>query len=387
MARVILLTDFSEEYAKRLLKGIVQYSKERQPWVLCKMPLSYRDLHEAEGVLEWAKRWKADGIIAQFYNTDHVGIFKENGIVAIAQDFKSRFTEIPNITGAHHLAGRMGADYFIKKGFKNFAFYGFKDIVWSQERCDGFRDELTRHGMGDKLSEYRNEDFKDLWYYESAPLVAWLKALPKPVAMMACDDNQGHHITEVCKQYRIKIPEEVSLLGVDNDEAICSLSDPPLSSLDQAVEKGGYEAALLMDKLIADPDVSYEDVMVYPTRVITRQSTDIYATGDKYIAVVLKYIHQHSDKKLNIEEITRLVPLSRRLLEDRFKQATGYPIYTYIMNLRMNKFSQELLETNRPIIEIAAELGFSDYKNIARQFKQIKGCTPSEYRMKYSLRE
>jgi LacI family transcriptional regulator len=387
MARVILLTDFSEEYAKRLLRGIVQYSKEHQPWVLCKMPLSYRDLYEVEGVLEWAIQWKADGIIAQFYSTDRVGIFKENGIVAIAQDFKSRFAEIPNITGAHRLAGKMGANYFIRKGFRNFAFYGLKDIVWSQERYDGFKDELSQYGMDNKLYEYKNEDFKGLWYYESVPLISWLETLPKPVAMMACDDSHAHHIAELCQQYRIKIPEEISLLGVDNDEAICTLSDPPLSSLDQAVEHGGYETARLLDKLIANPNAPHEDVVVYPTHVVTRQSTDIYATGDKYIATVLKHIHQHADKKLNIGEMTQLVPLSRRLLEERFKKVTGFPVYTYIMNFRINKFAEKLLETDHSIIEIVTDMGFSDYKNMARLFKQVKGCTPSEYRMKYTLKE
>ena len=385
MARVILLTDFSEEYAKRLLKGIVHYSKEHEPWVLCKMPLAYRDLYGVEGVAEWAKKWKADGIIAQFYSTDNVQIFKKNGIIAIAQDFKTRFSDIPNITGAHKLAGSMGADYFIKKGFRSFAFYGIKDVVWSEERYEGFKEEIDRCGMGD-IHTFENNNAKELWHYESVSLIEWLYRLPKPVALMACDDNHAHHITEICRQYHIRIPEEVSLLGVDNDEAICSLSDPPLSSLDQAVEKGGYEVAMLMDKLITNPDMSYEDVIVYPTQIITRQSTNIYSTNDRYIAIILSHIHQNFSKKLNIEGLTRLVPLSRRLLEERFKQVTGYPLYTYIMNFRVDKFAQELLETNHSIIEIADELGFFDDKNIARQFKQVKGCTPTEYRMKYSLK-
>jgi LacI family transcriptional regulator len=385
MPRVILLTDLSEEYAKNLLKGIVHYSKTHEPWVLCKMPFSYRVEHEVEGVLEWAKEWKADGIVAQFYNTDRVSIFRENGIAAIAQDFKSRFAEIPNITGAHQLTGKMGADYFIRKGFRNFAFYGFKNIVWSYERCDGFRDEIAKHRLEKNFYEYQNTDFKELWYYETAPLAAWLKKLPKPIGLMACDDNQGHHIAEVCKQYGIKIPEEIALLGVDNDEAICTLSDPPLSSINQAVEKGGYETARLMDKMIKNPDIHYDDVTVYPTHVITRQSTDIYATNDKYILVALQYIHQHADRKFRIDDLTHLVPLSRRLLENRFKQEIGQAIYTYVTNLRVERFSHHLLETNAPITEIIDKMGFSDYKNIARLFKKAKGCTPSEYRIQNSI--
>jgi LacI family transcriptional regulator len=383
--RVIFLTDLTEEYAKNLLKGIVRYSKKHEPWVLCKMPFSYRVEHEVEGVLRWAKEWKADGIIAQFYNTDRVSIFKENGIAAIAQDFKARFTEIPNITGAHRMTGRMGADYFIQKGFKNFAFYGFKDIVWSYERCEGFVEEIGKYHLNKNFYEYQNTDFKELWYYESAPLVAWLKQLPKPVALMACDDNQGHHIAEVCQQCGIKIPEEIALLGVDNDEAVCTLSDPPLSSINQAVEKGGYETARLMDKMIKNPNGRYSDVVVYPTHVITRQSTDIYATNDKHISTVLQYIHRNIDKKLKIDEITKMVPLSRRLLENRFKQEIGLPVYTYIMNLRIERFAHHLLESDAPVVEISENTGFPDYKNVARQFKKIKGCTPSEYRKQNSV--
>jgi len=386
MPRIILLTDFSEEYAKYLLKGIIQYSKGHDTWVLCKMPLSYRDLYEVEGVLEWAIKWKADGIIAQFYNSDHVEIFKENGIAAIAQDFKQRFSSIPNITGAHHIAGQMGANYFIKKGFKYFGFYGFKGIVWSEERCEGFKSEVSKYGFGDNFSEYQNTESKDLWFYEPAPLIKWLQDLPKPVAIMACDDNQGHHIIEVCNQCGIKIPEEVAVLGVDNDEAICTLSDPPLSSIQQAVEKGGFETAELLERMIKNPKAKYDDIIVYPTHIITRQSTDIYATDDYYISLALRYIHQNTDRKLNVNDIIRQVPLSRRLLETRFKQVTGFSVYAYILNLRIEKFAERLLETTDPVVEIAMEMGFSDYKNISRQFKNIKGCTPSEYRINRSLK-
>ena len=387
MPRIIFLSDLSEEYAKNLLKGIVRYSKEptHEPWVLCKMPPSYRAKHGVAGVLRWAKEWKADGIIGQFFATDHVGLFAKNGIMAVAQEFQSRFTTIPNIAGANHLAGRMCADYFIRRGFKHFAFYCFKDIVWSFERCEGFVDEISKHRLAQHFYEYQNDAFTELWDYEPQSLIAWLKMLPKPIAMMACDDNQGHQITEVCKQCGIKIPEEIALLGVDNDETVCSLSAPPLSSLNQAVEKAGYEAAQLMSRMIQDPTAHYDDVLVMPTYITTRQSTDVYATNDKYVSIVLQYIYQNSHKKLTINHLLPLVPLSRRLLEEHFKQQTGVPIYTYIMRLRIEKFAHRLLESDANIMEIADEIGYSDYKNIARQFKKIKGCTPTEYKMKNTI--
>lgn len=386
MARLILLTDFSEEYAKLLLKGIVEYSKTHTPWVMCKMPLSYREVNGMKGVLDWALNWKADAIIGQFYPHEEVEIFAEHGIIAIAQDFKSRFSSIPNITGDHYQAGKMGAEYFINKGYKNFAFYGFKDVVWSDERSEGFKETIRAATHSAHYSEYINASQKDLWYYDSENLINWILHLPKPVALMACDDNQAHHIAEICNHHSIKIPEEVAILGVDNDEAVCSLASPPLSSIHQAVEKGGYDVAQLIDEHLQDNSIPLRNVIVEPTHIVSRQSTNIYATKDKDITVVLKHIHNHIEDKLSVSELQRLVPLSRRLLEIKFKKVTGSSIYAYITNLRMKQFANQLLNSSEPIANIAMSLGFSESKNVSRQFKQIKGCTPSEYRARNAVK-
>jgi LacI family transcriptional regulator len=176
---------------------------------------------------------------------------------------------------------------------------------------------------------------------------------------------------------------KVAVLGVDNDEMICDLSDPALSSIELDTEKGGYEAARLMEKMIKDKVLSSPDVIVKPTQVVTRHSTDVFASKDKYVVNALKYIHGNLDKNLKVDQVLREVPLSRRSLEKRFMLTTGYPVYEYIYNQRIEKFTQKLLETDMTIFEIALDLGLSDSKNIARQFKQIKGVTPMEYRKKH----
>lgn len=385
MHKIILLIDFSEEYSKGLLKGISRYSKETGPWLFCRMPLFYRETKGIEGILHWARDWKADGIIGQLYNDKDIGKIVEAGIPVIAQDFKERFAEIPNITGAYHEAGVIGADYFLKKGFKNFAFYGFRDIVWSRERAEGFEERIARAGHKVHYFEHRKSRSGELWYYKPSSLSKWLKSLPKPIALMACDDNQGQHITEACRHSGLRIPEEVAVLGVDNDETICELSDPPLSSIALDVEKAGYETARLLDLMIRKKITGFYDVVTKPTQVITRQSTDIYATNDHYIASSLKYIHQNIDKGLQVEDVVKQVPLSRRALEKRFREITGYPVYGYIFNLRIEKFVQKLLDTDMTIFEIAMDLGLGDGKNISRQFRQIKGCTPIEYRNRYKV--
>lgn len=380
MIRLILLTDFTEAFAHNLLRGILEYSKGRDPWVVCRMPPSYKQTYGIPGVLKWAKKWEADAIIAQFDDDDEVELFRQNGIVALAQDFKSRFSVIPNITSKYELTGQMAADFFLQKGFRNFAFYGYKDVVWSEERYMGFRDRVTEKGFGNSFFEYQKQPLENLWYYESEPLVDWIKSLPHPVALMACDDTQGNRIMEVCRVLGIHIPEEISVLGVDNDEIICSLSEPPLSSVSLNIAKGGYEAARLIDKLMQDKESAYEDVIIQPVTIVNRLSTDIYATDNPAILAALRYIHQNLANKINVEDIVKQVPLSRRLLEVRFRQVTGQSIYQYVSDLRMERFSQLLLAGNEPIADLAMQVGLSDFKNLSRQFKSWKGCTPIEFR-------
>jgi LacI family transcriptional regulator len=383
MIKIILLSDLSEEYNKSILKGITRYSKDHGPWTFCKMPTYYRETIGIDGILKWAKEWEADGIIGQFYNDEEVEKFTQANIPVIAQDFKERFTDIPNITGDYRETGRLGANYFLRKGFKNFAFYGFGNIVWSRERAEGFEKRIQEAGFNVHYYEHKDPDAIDLWYYKPSALSEWLKSLPKPIALMTCDDNQGHHIAEAAKHAGIRIPDEVAVLGVDNDEMVCELSDTPLSSIELDAEKGGYEAARLMEQMVEEKTCYGPDVIVKATQVVTRRSTDIFASKDKYIVNALKYIHGNLDKNLKVDQVLKEVPLSRRSLEKRFMLTTGYPVYEYIYNQRIEKFTQKLLETDMTIFEIALDLGLSDSKNIARQFKQVKGLTPMEYRKKH----
>jgi LacI family transcriptional regulator len=387
MHKIILLIDIGEEYGQNLMKGIVKYSKEYGPWIFCRMPLFYRETIGMEGIVNFAKEWEADGIIAQLYNEQDVKKILDAGIYLIAEDFKERFSYIPNITGGYFETGILGAEHFLQKGFKNFAFYGYKNIVWSRERSEGFESHLNSKGYKVYYFDRDTAPHRELWYYKPSVLSNWLQSLPKPIAIMACDDERGQHLTEACKHAKIKIPEEIAVLGVDNDKMTCNMSDPPLSSVDLDTEKGGYEAARLMDLMITKKIDKAYDVLVLPTQVITRQSTDITSASDRHIALALRYIHQNIDKMINVADVLKVVPLSRRTLEKRFMETTGTGVYKYIYNLQIQKFAQKLLETDKTISEIAVEAGFENSKNISRQFKQVKGCTPIEYRNRHLSRK
>ena len=381
MVRLLFITDFTESFAYALLRGIIRYSNQTdEQWVVCRMPPAYKKTLGLKGVIKWAKKWGADAVIGQFEASDPVELFRRNGIVAFAQDYKTKFSNIPNITGDYIETGRMAAELYLHKGFRNFAFFGYKNVCWSEERCAGFRQRLEEAGLGDNFYLYDKQEIDNLWYYEAAPLEKWLRALPKPVAVMACDDNQGNALIEACNSAGVKIPSEVSVIGVDNDEVVCTLSNPTLSSISVDIEQGGFETARMTVRMLQDPFYKGSDITLRPKRIVHRVSTSAYATTDKEVLTALQFIRQNLGKKISVEDVLEQVPLSRRILEVRFKKVIGYSIYQYISQQRISRFGELLLETNDSIQEIAYKMGEDDAKAICRRFKELKGCTPSEWR-------
>ena len=383
MLRLLIISDFTEAFPSKLLRGIVNYSRRKEQWSICRMPPAYKRLIGIKGVIDWAKSWGADAVIGQFEEDDEVGLFAENGIVAVAQDFKQRFKTIPNITADYIGTGRMAARFYLERGFRNFGFFGFRNVCWSDERFEGFRQEVTAAGFGDSLYSYNLQDIDHLWYYERQHLREWLHAIPKPIGIMACDDNQGNNLVEACHVAGIRIPSELSILGVDNDELLCELGSTPLSSIQVNIEEGGYQTAALIEQRVLNPHAPLEDIVLRPVKIVSRISTAAYATDDIQIQKAVQFIHRNVMKKISVEDVTNEVALSRRLLERRFKKVTGQTIYQYITDLKLKEFAQMIVDTDDQLTDIAITLGESDTKSISRRFKQLYGCSPSQWREKH----
>ena len=381
--RLLFITDFTEQFAYRFLRGILNYSQGTEHWVVCKMPPSYKRKLGMEGVVAWAKEWRADVVIAQFDPEDDVTLFRKNGIVAMAQDYITKFTTIPNITGDYIRTGKMAAEYFLAKGFTNFGFFGYNGVCWSDERAEAFRsrlEEVAPEGM--TFHMYDGQNISNMWYYDQSELTGWLKGLPKPIAIMACDDNQGNILIQACDLCGINVPFDVAIIGVDNDEILCNMTNPSMSTINVDIEGGGAAAAAMAEKMVNDPTYRGEDVVLKPLTVVERLSSSLFATNDKEVLMALRFIQANIDTKISVTDILSCVPISRRLLETRFKNMTGMTIYNYISIKRIERFAQLLLSSNDSISDIAARLDEFDTKSISRRFKELKGCTPSEYRRK-----
>ena len=209
----------------------------------------------------------------------------------------------------------------------------------------------------------------------------WLKDLPKPIGIMACNDDKGQHVIEACKIAELRIPEDVAVVGVDNDDLICDLCDPPLTSVALNVEKAGYETARLLDFMMSNKKSTLnKNIVVKPTYVRTRHSTDIIATEDKELTKAISFIRQNFRKDIKVEDVVESTLLSRRSLEQRFRNKLNRSINSEIRRIRVEHISKLLVETDLSISEIAYSLGFSSAEHISRYFQREKGKCPRDFR-------
>ena len=383
MIKILLLTDFSSGYSRSLLENVVRYAREVGPWAFYRMPLYFRELYGDEGVVEWAKKWGADAIIAQFSDID-LSVLNQLNIPIIVQNYKERSSGISNLTGDYFGTGVIAANFFLHKGYKSFAYYGLTDTVWGRERGEGFKKIVSNKGY--EVYEFNNRKRvpSEKWSFDVEQVSRWLLSLPKPIALFACDDYYALQITEVCKMYDISIPEEIAVLGVDNDKLLCNISDPQLSSIELDIENGGYEAGKLLHQFIEKKIIAPVDIIIKPVRIVPRASMERFAVSDRHIEQLLQYIDNNYQNPLSVDELTQIVPFSRRVLEKKFKRETGTSVYQYLLDLRIEKFADLLITTDLPLIEAATRSGFTDYKNISRIFTKAKEMTPLQYRKRFT---
>ena len=379
MIKVILLIDCASEHDRKLLRGMMRYSKENGPWRFYRLsPDSRLGEDREEWILQWAKQWSADAIIGR-WDDRKMNLLDQLDIPVVLQNNRSRSDVFSNLTGDYDSTGRMAAQYFRKKLFTEYAFFGIKDIVWSEERCKGYEDEIAKYnGHFHSYMEGTSGDDRD-------KIVEWLEKLPKPVALFCCDDAHAQFVTETCKISGIRVPEDIAILGVDDDELLCGISDPPISSIDMDVERGGYMTCKLLHQQILSGSKEPFDVWITPLGIKERASTSILNVKDPHVLKMIRHIDNNYSLDIKMEDILKIVPLSRRSIEMRFKKATGYTIYQYLLNVRVEHFAYLLTTTHRSYVDIAYEVGFRDLSNVSRTFRKYKGCTPLEYRKKYCV--
>jgi LacI family transcriptional regulator len=379
--KVYLGVENSRKGGRDLLIGIANYAHMHGPWAFYTDPPFYRNALKNPKSTRLLK-WGVQGIITRSQEAVK-GLILRGLPMIVHYKPKQKITKIPHIFTDCDAIGKMGANYFLKLGFRNFAFCGYNDARWSIERGNSFDKHLAEVG-------FKTHFYSEPSLYSNNPLIGeeqalcnWLKSLPLPIAIMACNDERGQEIIRACEFTGLHIPEEISILGVDNDEITCILSDIPLSSIALNIERAGYEAAELLDKLMDGEKMSGQIITISPTHIITRRSTDICAIVDEDIADAMNFIRENVKTNITAEMVADAVSLSRRSLYTRFKQVLGGTVHQEIVRMRIAEVGRMLTETNMTLSQIALALGYPDVKHISRCFKNIMGVSARVYRQHY----
>lgn len=376
---VFLLIDSSRAYERAMLKGIARYSQLHGPWIFVHEG-PFWEKHSRQDLLERMK--SADGIIMR------EGPFLKEilnlRIPAIVSNYATEhITGIPNIISDHIAIGRMAADHLIDRGFRHFAFCGYPDLFWSNQRYEGFTQRITEAGL--EWTDYRPpKAIRQHWKEEMPFMMEWLQVLPKPLGLFTCVDERSQQVAEACKKSGVRIPDEVAIVGVDNDEMICMLSSIPLSSVAINAEKGGYEAATVLGRLMKGKK-SVEPIEISPSHVVTRTSTDIVTVADDHVARALTFIRDNSTRELQVGDVAQAAGLSRRVLEKRFRNVLNRSIYEQIRQERVGLIIKLLTDPTLRIADIAYTLGFPDAAHIARYFRAQTGLSTATYRQRHYL--
>ena len=379
MIKILLLTDYSQESERRFLNGFVKYTDTQGGCIFYPMShLISKTKDNSREIIKTARRFKVDAILGLWHNIN-VEEAKKLNIPIFLRTYKKVYNEFPMLTGHYREFGAYAADFFINQNFNNYAFIGMKDILWSVSRYEGYSEQIS---ISKKLMTYHYEveDFQN----EIKEISAWLYSLPKPIAMFACNDFMARQVTEICQMNGIRIPEDISLLGVDNDEFMCNISSPTLSSIKLNFEKHGYEIAQTLFKMIAEKKIWPARIPVEAIGVVERMSTKRKVISDPYIREIVDFISRNYTQDIDISKLTSFIPLSRRAIELKFKKEMyPYTISSYILKLRLEHFCHLLQSSELPVGTAAYKSGFIDNSNFSTLFKKYKGVTPTEYRKTY----
>ncbi|MCC5834906.1 MAG: XylR family transcriptional regulator [Opitutales bacterium] len=376
------MIESSRGSGRSLIQGIAEYLRGHGPWSF------YWEPRGMETALPVLREMDVDGIILRDTDMlDHVLSLKIPAIVvghhrSEVPNFINVITDSPNI-------GKMGAQHLIGCGFRHFAFCGLESLSWSDQRRTAFSDCIRQSGFGEvfsyslSLHPHHNPANTRQWESERQQMAEWLKKLPKPLGLMACNDDCGAEVMEACKLANLQIPDTVGVLGADNDEIVCGLADPPMSSIVLNFEKAGFESARILDALIRNRDAGSRRIDVVSSHVVARRSTDFVATEDANVARALQFIRDEAVRGLSVMEVAEHAGVSRRALERRFRSLLGRSVLKEIRRVRAEHIANLLVETHMPIGEIAELMGFSDPQHISRYFKAVKEMSPQAYRKAY----
>lgn len=326
--------------------------------------------------------WEGDGVILPIIHRKSVEMLVDRGMPFVNV---TAWPDVPSVGNDNAAIGQLGARHFLERGFRRFAFAGVPKAIYSRQRFEAYRNTLEAAGFAVEYVE-RESHFPNGWSLKAdrQPLYDWLEGKTGPLAAMACNDNTASALMTVARELGRRIPEDLAVLGVDN-EVTDDLLNPPLSSIIADGRRVGFLAAEMLHRRMDGKPLPQQTVLVPPKGVAERRSTDTLGFDDEDTARALRFIRQHPDRPINVNELLREVPMSRRTLERRFKKAVGHSPWREIRRVQIEHVKRMLLETDWPIKRLVLNSAFPSASRLIEVFRQETGETPVAYRSRHRL--
>ena len=383
--RVLLLIETSREYGRGIISGVTQYVKEHENWNIY---FEDRGLNEPKPV--HFRYW--DGIISRSPKPEDAVALRNSGVPFVELLSTDRETHFPEVMGDSVAIGEVAIEHFLECHLKHFAYFSLFNTWWSVYRSQVFAESLTRRGYS--CSIYNASDDNNTAH--PSPMVywnrnfgkglpQWLVSLPKPTGLLVTTDSYAMYVFEACHSLGIAIPEEIAILGIDNDSLFCNALNPQLSSIDQNSKLVGYYAAEILDKKMKHRFVARDPIFTPPAYVVSRKSTDIVNIDDEDVIYALRFIRENISERIDVHDLVGELNLSRSTLERRFRQSLGTSPSEEIKRCQMNRAKELLRESDQAISKIAFQCGFTETDYFIRTFRRTSGKTPSQYRALYQF--
>ncbi len=375
--RVALIIETSNSYARGLLEGITDYVREHEPWSVY-LPEQGR----GDSPPRWLERWDGAGIIARIENPAVAACVRRSRLPAVDVSAARLLPRLPWVETDDVAIADLAYQHLAERGFRSFGYCGDSAFNWSRWRFARFEALVRAAGFALSVHDVPRAGGRrsPSWDRQQCDLAAWVDGLPRPTGVMACYDVMAQRILDACREADVAVPEEIAVIGVDNDELLCRLADPPLSSVIPDTRRTGYEAASVLARLMARQSVGLQPLRVPPLGVSTRQSTDVLAISDRHVAEALRFIREHALSGIRVADVLGRSRLSRRVLEGRFRAIVGRTPHEELVRTRLAHVKMLLAETDLPIAQIAERAGYEHIEYLSAQFHRVAGMPPSRYR-------
>jgi LacI family transcriptional regulator len=358
-------------------QGVTDYATQHGRWLLSTHGES------ANLPIQSLRGWRGDGIIAILTSEADARVarrFWKRGIPVVT--FSAALTRpgVPRVRTDSFAIGELAAEHLLRHGYAHFGLYGLHAVAYSRDRGDAFARRLEQAGAVNSILESPNTfSTSRPWDNEIGSLVRWLRRLPKPVGIFAVNDYRAQLIISACKMCGLRVPQDVGVIGADNNHVICEFSAPRLSSIDCNWQRVGSNAAELLDRLMSGEPAPAEDLLVPPAGVVQRASTE-RMISDPRLRPTLDYIRGALHEPFGVERLVAVSKLPRRTLELAFRRALQCTPYDYLCSQRVELAKGMLAVEAASLSEIARRCGFRDLRRFRLVFQRLQGMSPADYR-------